>query len=56
MAASVWQQIGQTLAAEFSDLPDAAQVTRILLRLTLAALAPTMKVSAAITRHLYSHR
>ena len=38
MAASVWQQIGQTLVAEFSDLPDAAQVTRILLRLTLAAL------------------
>lgn len=38
MAASVWQQIGQTLAAEFSDLADTAQVTRILLRLTLAAL------------------
>lgn len=38
MAASVWQQIAQTLVAEFSDLPDAAQVTRILLRLTLAAL------------------
>ena len=38
MAASVWQQIGETLASEFSDLADAAQVTRILLRLTLAAL------------------
>ena len=38
MAFSVWQQIGQTLASEFSDLPDVAQATRILLRLTLAAL------------------
>ena len=27
-----------TLASEFSDLPDAAQTTRVLLRLTLAAL------------------
>lgn len=32
------QQAGETIASEFSDLPDAAQVTRILLRLTLAAL------------------
>ncbi|CDS53616.1 Mg(2+) transport ATPase protein C [Polaromonas sp. CG9_12] len=38
MGASMWQQVGQTIASEFSDLPDAAQVTRILLRLTLAAL------------------
>lgn len=38
MASSAWQQVGQTIVAEFSDLPDAAQVTRILLRLTLAAL------------------
>lgn len=38
MTFSVWQQIGQTLASEFSDLPDVAQATRILLRLTLAAL------------------
>ena len=38
MAFSVWQQISETLASEFSDLPDVAQVTRILLRLTLAAL------------------
>ena len=38
MAFSVWQQIGATLASEFSDLPDVAQVTRILLRLSLAAL------------------
>ena len=32
------QQVTQTIVSEFSDLPDAAQVTRILLRLTLAAL------------------
>lgn len=32
------QQVAQTIVSEFSDLPDAAQVTRILLRLTLAAL------------------
>ena len=38
MAASVWQQIGDTIVSEFSDVPDAAQFTRILLRLTLAAL------------------
>ncbi len=38
MASSAWQQVGQTIVSEFSDLPDAAQVTRILLRLTLAAL------------------
>ncbi len=33
-----WQVIGQTVAAEFSDVPDLAQATRIVLRLTLAAL------------------
>ena len=33
-----WQQVLDTLASEFSDLPDAAQTTRALLRLTLAAL------------------
>lgn len=38
MEPSAWQQIGQTIVSEFSDLPDAAQVTRILLRLALAAL------------------
>ena len=32
------QQVTQAIVSEFSDLPDAAQVTRILLRLTLAAL------------------
>jgi len=38
MGSSVWQHIGETIVSEFSDLPDAAEVTRILLRLTLAAL------------------
>ena len=38
MDSGTWQQVGQTLASEFSDLPDAGQVTRILLRLTLAAV------------------
>ena len=38
MATSGWQQVLNTIASEFSDLPDAAEVTRILLRLTLAAL------------------
>ena len=33
----MWQQISDTLIAEFSDLPDAAQVTRIVLRLLIAA-------------------
>jgi putative Mg2+ transporter-C (MgtC) family protein len=31
------QEIGNTLSAEFSDLPDAAGVTRIILRLSIAA-------------------
>ena len=34
----MWQEIGDTLLSEFSDLPDAAQVTRIVLRLAMAAL------------------
>ena len=38
MQAQTWQMVTETIVAEFSDLPDAAQVTRILLRLTLAAL------------------
>ena len=33
----MWQDITETLASEFSDLPDAGQVTRIVLRLALAA-------------------
>ena len=35
---SWWQTIGQTVASEFSDVPDLAQATRIVVRLTLAAL------------------
>ena len=34
----MWQQISDTLVSEFSDLPDATQVTRIVLRLVIAAL------------------
>lgn len=33
-----WQQVAATAAAEFSDIPDLAQATRIAMRLTLAAL------------------
>ena len=33
-----WQQIASTLASEFSDLPDLAQTTRVVLRLLMAAL------------------
>jgi putative Mg2+ transporter-C (MgtC) family protein len=35
---SAWQEIGNTIASEFSDLPDAAGVTRITLRLIVAAI------------------
>ncbi len=38
MASDLGQRIVDTIASEFSDLPDAEQTTRILLRLTLAAL------------------
>ena len=38
MQSSGWQLVAETIVAEFSDLPDVGQVTRILLRLTLAAL------------------
>ncbi|HYW56140.1 MAG TPA: MgtC/SapB family protein [Polaromonas sp.] len=33
-----WQQVVSTVATEFSDLPDAAQTTRMLVRLLMAAL------------------
>ena len=37
--AAVWlQQVGATIQEEFSDLPDAAGVTRITIRLTTAAV------------------
>ena len=34
----MWETISDTLISEFSDVPDASQVTRIVLRLVLAAL------------------
>lgn len=34
---TLWQQIGTTIAAEFSDVHDAEQMTRITLRLLVAA-------------------
>ena len=34
----MWETISGTLVSEFSDVPDAGQVTRIVLRLVLAAL------------------
>ena len=33
-----WQQVGSTIAAEFSDLTDATETTRVVLRLAVAAL------------------
>jgi len=33
-----WQQVWDTVREEFSDLPDAAQVTRVTLRLLIAAV------------------
>jgi len=38
MATSHWTTITDTVAAEFSDVPDLAQLTRIAVRLLLAAL------------------
>ncbi len=35
---SAWQQIGGTIASEFSDLPDLAELTRVCVRLTIAAV------------------
>ncbi len=34
----IWPQIASTVAAEFSDVPDAGQATRIVVRLGMAAL------------------
>ncbi|WP_202961174.1 MgtC/SapB family protein [Candidatus Symbiobacter mobilis] len=34
---SMWQEIWNTLLSEFSDIPDATQITRITLRLLVAA-------------------
>jgi putative Mg2+ transporter-C (MgtC) family protein len=38
MDPSWWQQIAGTVATEFSDLDDVAQTTRVVLRLTVAAV------------------
>lgn len=38
MPGDVFQQIGNTLWQEFSDLPDAAKVSRVTLRMLLAAI------------------
>jgi putative Mg2+ transporter-C (MgtC) family protein len=35
---STWEQIAATIAAEFSDLDDVRELTRVTLRLTIAAL------------------
>lgn len=34
----VWQQIRDTISTEFSDLPDAAMVTRVAVRMLVAAI------------------
>ncbi len=34
----MWQEIWNTVAGEFSDMPDATQITRITLRLLVAAI------------------
>jgi putative Mg2+ transporter-C (MgtC) family protein len=38
MNPSWWQQIANTVLSEFSDLPDLAQTTRVVLRLSMAAM------------------
>ena len=35
---SMWQEIWNTVLSEFSDVPDATQITRIILRLLVAAI------------------
>ncbi len=38
MAPTLWQRISDTVVSEFSDLPDVEQATRVMVRLTLAAV------------------
>lgn len=38
MSADLWIQVSGAVAAEFSDLPDVAEFTRVMVRLLLAAL------------------
>ena len=35
---SIWQEVLNTVTSEFADIPDASQITRISLRLSVAAL------------------
>jgi len=35
---STWQSVGEALASDFADLPDAAQFTRVAVRLLMAAV------------------
>jgi putative Mg2+ transporter-C (MgtC) family protein len=34
----MWQEVWNTVQSEFSDVPDATQITRIIVRLTVAAV------------------
>jgi putative Mg2+ transporter-C (MgtC) family protein len=34
----MWQEVWSTVQAEFSDIPDATQITRIIVRLSVAAI------------------
>lgn len=34
----MWQEVWNTVVVEFSDMPDATQITRITLRLLVAAI------------------
>ena len=43
----MWEQIGNTVLSEFSDVPDAAQATRIIVRLAIAALLGARAVNCA---------
>ena len=38
MEPSVWSQVSSAVASEFSDLPNVTEITRVLLRLSMAAL------------------
>lgn len=38
MEPSVWNQVSSAVVSEFSDLPDVTELTRVLLRLLMAAL------------------
>lgn len=38
MRFGMWQEVWNTVQSEFSDIPDATQITRIIVRLTVAAV------------------